>query len=275
MVFSKMALQSSNLSAQEASSAAASALKFLKRQRSDDQFTAFYRSVVLEVEDHTDPPTLPKQIRMPKRFDGGSDNHHFSTPEFEDYFRQQYFEVLDLLAAEIERRFEQTSLKIISEIEQLLLKPCNGVSVQPSEEFMEKYSTDVNVERLKVQFTMLPDLIKTANEQYQFAIKRVTSINTLCDIMNACTFSKSMFSEVHRLLRTYLTIPMSSATPERSFSTLRILKNYMRSTMTQKRLNHVMLLYIYKEKVDQLDLKEIAKSFIKVNNRRMAIFSKF
>ena len=38
--------------------------------------------------------------------------------------------------------------------------------------------------------------------------------------------------------------------------------------------NHVMLLYIYKEKVDQLDLKEIAKSFIKVNNQRMAFFSK-
>ena len=153
MVFSLMeefskALQSSNFSAQEASSAAASALKFTKRQRSDDQFTAFYRSVVSEA-DHTDPPTLPKQRRMPKRFDDGSDNHNFSTPE--DYLWQQYFEVLDLLAAEIERRFDQNSLKIISEIEQLLLKPCNTVSVQPSEEFMEKYSTDVNVERLKVQ----------------------------------------------------------------------------------------------------------------------------
>ena len=92
MVFSAMeefskALQSSNLSAQEASSAAASALKFLKRHRSDDQFRAFYRSVVSEAEDHTDPPTLAKQRRMPKRFDDGSDNHHFSTPE--DYFRQQ------------------------------------------------------------------------------------------------------------------------------------------------------------------------------------------
>ena len=141
---------------------------------------------------------------------------------------------------------------------------------------MEKYSTDVNVERLKVQFTMLPDLIKTANEQYQFAIKRATSISTLCDIMNACTFSKSIFSEVHWFLRIYLTIPMSSATAERTnFSTLRILKNYMRLTMTQKRLNHVMLLYIYKQKVDQLDLKEIAKSFIKVNNRQMAFISKF
>ena len=241
MVFSAMeelskTLQSSDLNAQEASSAAASALKFLKRQRSDDQFITFYHSVVSEAKDHTDPPTLPKQKRMPKRFDDGSVNHHFSTPE--DYYRKQYFEVLDLLAAEIERRFDQNSLKIINEMEQVLLNPCNGVTVQFSEEFLEKYSTDVNVERLKIQLPMLQDLIKTANEQYQFGIKRVTSINTLCDVMNTCKFSKNMFSEVHRLLRVYLTIPMSSATAERTFSALRILKNYSRSSMTQEAKPH-------------------------------------
>ncbi|XP_028412593.1 zinc finger MYM-type protein 1-like [Dendronephthya gigantea] len=167
MVFSAMeevskTLQSVDLNAQEANSAAASALSFLKRHRSDDQFAAFYHSVVSEAKDQTDPPTLPKQRKMPKRFDDGSANHQFSTPE--DYYRKQYFEVLDLLTAEIERRFDQNSFKIINEIEQLLLNPCNGVTVQFSEEFLEKYSTDVNVERLKVQLTMLPDLIKTANE---------------------------------------------------------------------------------------------------------------
>ena len=278
MVFSAMeelskTLQSSDLNAQEASSAAASALKFLKRHRSDDQFITFYHSVVSEAKDHTDPPTLPKQKRMPKRFDDGSVNHHFSTPE--DYYRKQYFEVLDLLAAEIERRFDQNSLKIINEMEQVLLHPCNGVTVQFSEEFLEKYSTDVNVERLKIQLPMLQDLIKTANEQYQFRIKRVTSINTLCDVMNTCKFSKNMFSEVHRLLRVYLTIPMSSATAERTFSALRNLKNYLRSSMTQKRLNHIMLLHIYQEKVDHLDLKGIAKSFIEANIRRKAFFGEF
>ena len=278
MVFSSMeelskTLQSSDLNAQEASSAAASALKFLQRQRSDDQFITFYHSVILEAKDRTDPPTFPRQRRMPKRFDDGSANHHFSTPE--DYYQKQYFEVLDLLAAEIERRFDQNSLKIINEMEQVLLMPCNGATVQFSEEFLEKYSTDVNIERLQIQLTMLPDLINTANEQYQFGIKRVTLINTLGEIMNTCIFLKSMFSEVHRLLRVYLTIPMSSATAERTFSALRALKNYMRSTMTQKRLNHVMLLHIYKEKVDQLDLKEIAKSFIEANARRKAFFGEF
>ena len=68
-------LQSTNLNAQEASFAAASALKFLKRQRTDDKFVKF----VSEAKDHIDPPTLLEQRRMPKRFDDGSTNRHFST----------------------------------------------------------------------------------------------------------------------------------------------------------------------------------------------------
>ena len=266
-------LQSSDLNAQEGSSAAACALKFLKRQRSDYQFMTFYNAVVSEAQDHTDPPTLSKQRQMPKRLEDRSTNPNFSTPE--DYYRKQYFQVLDVLAAEIERRFDQNSLKTINHLEQVLLKPCNGVAAQFSEDFLEKYLTDVNVEQLKNQLTMLPDLIKTANEQYQFGIKTVTSINTLCDVMNTCKFSKGMFSEVHRLLRVYLTIPVSSATAERTFSALHCLKNYMQSTMTQKRLNHVMLLHVYKEKLNQLDLKRIAKSFIEGNIRRKAFFGEF
>ena len=36
-----------------------------------------------------------------------------------------------------------------------------------------------------------------------------------------------------------------------------------------------MLLFIYKEKVEKLDLKAIAKDFIAVNSRRKAFFGQF
>ena len=89
---------------------------------------------------------------------------------------------------------------------------CNGEKVQFSEEFLKKYDTDFKVDRLVVQLTMLPDLLNTANELHQMEIKKVTSINTLCDVMNTCKFAKNMLSEVDRLLRMYLTIPVTSAT---------------------------------------------------------------
>ena len=42
----------------------------------------------------------------------------------------------------------------------------------------------------------------------------------LCDTMNIISASKSMLSEVNKLLRILLTIPVTTATAERALSTL-------------------------------------------------------
>ena len=90
---------------------------------------------------------------------------------------------------------------------------------------------------------MLQDLVVTANEDFGMGLKKVTSVNTVCEVFNKCSFARKMMSEVDRLLSLYLTIPMTTATAERSFSALRRLKNYLRTTMTQQRLNHIILLH--------------------------------
>ena len=41
-------------------------------------------------------------------------------------------------------------------------------------------------------------------------------------------------------------MPATAATSERSFSSLRHVKSYLRTTMRQDRLNHIMVLYIHK-----------------------------
>ena len=74
-----------------------------------------------------------------------------------------------------------------------------------------------------------------------------TTLRTLCDIMNVMPSSKVMFSEVFTLLRLVLTIPVTTATAERTFSTLRRLKNFLRSSVTQPQLNHTILLPIHKK----------------------------
>ena len=84
-------------------------------------------------------------------------------------------------------------------------------------------------------------------------VKKITTISTICEIMNSSDLGKSMFTEVHKLLIIYLTMPMTSATTERTFSSLRRLKTYLRSTMTQKRLNNVLLAHVHKDRTDQLN----------------------
>ena len=92
--------------------------------------------------------------------------------------------------------------------------------------------------------------------------------------MNSQSVYKSMLPEVHKLLRLYLTIPITTATSERTFSAVRHVLTYKRATMTQKRLNNCLLTYVHKDLTDSLDMTEISKEFI-VNEERRKYFGSF
>ena len=76
-----------------------------------------------------------------------------------------------------------------------------------------------------------------------------------------------MLSDVIKLLQIVLTIPVTLATVEHMFSSMRRLKNYLRSSMTQKLFNNLMFLHVHEDKTDEIDLNVIAEQFINVNQR--------
>ena len=78
---------------------------------------------------------------------------------------------------------------------------------------------------------------------------------------------RTFYSEVIKLLKLILVMPATNAIRERSFSTLKRVKTYLTTTMTQRRLNHLMLLHVHKDKTDNIDLKEISNDFVCNENR--------
>ena len=62
---------------------------------------------------------------------------------------------------------------------------------------------------------------------------------------------------------------------ERTFSLLKLIKTYLRSTMTQGRRNHLMILSACRNLLDEMDLRKVASIFIQKNNCRRHTFSKF
>ena len=70
-------------------------------------------------------------------------------------------------------------------------------------------------------------------------------------------------------------MPASNASSERSFSVMRQIKSYLRNSMNQSRLNHAMILSIYKERIDAIDLNDIGNQFIQGNEHRLKVFGKF
>ena len=229
-----LTLEGKDTTIQEGTMAAELAAQYLQRQRTDESFTAFYSRVVDSAKELTSPPVLPRYRQPPKRLDGGSSAHLFSTPEC--YFRKQYFEVLDLMIHELKRWFQQErGMPVAEVIERVLLDAANGTFSGELPQELQMYKNDIDLTRLKVQLQMMPDLIRTRNQlpTNLVPIKKVTNVRTICDVMNDVSVSKDMLSQVHRLLKIFYTIPVTSSTAERTFSALRRLKTFLRSTVTQ------------------------------------------
>ncbi|CAI6376166.1 unnamed protein product [Macrosiphum euphorbiae] len=80
---------------------------------------------------------------------------------------------------------------------------------------------------------------------------------------------EDMFSTISKLSQVLATLPVSVASAERSFSTLRRLKTWLRSRMTEDRLSALCLINVH-NKVDLLDqIDHIIDNFANSKNRRL------
>ena len=70
-------------------------------------------------------------------------------------------------------------------------------------------------------------------------------------------------------------MPATNAVSERSFSALKRVKTYLRSTTGEGRLNHLMLLHVHKELADGIDMVEVTNLFVGDKQWRKQLFGKF
>ena len=133
------------------------------------------------------------------------------------------------------------------------------------------FGTDVDCGRLGHQLYLAHDAVKTTLPE----VRQVTNTRTICEAFNKIPITKTLLGEVHKLLRLYLTLPVASATSKRTFSSLRRLKTYLRSTMNQNRLNNCLLLHCHKSITDTLDTVDITKKFVRANEQRERHFGKY
>ncbi|KAL5473597.1 hypothetical protein EMCRGX_G028099 [Ephydatia muelleri] len=84
-----------------------------------------------------------------------------------------------------------------------------------------------------------------------------------------------LYTEVIKLTKLTIVMPCPNAVSERTFSALRRLKTWLRSTMHQSRLNWCMLLHVHKDESDKLDLAIIGNEFASRNSSRQELFGIF
>ena len=89
-----------------------------------------------------------------------------------------------------------------------------------------------------------------------------------CLAETLATTNRDLYPNMSVCLNVLLVMPVSTATAERSFSTMRRVKTYLRSTMSTGRLSGLGLLNIYKDK--QIDTEAVVEIFARRKPRRLA-----
>ena len=185
---------------------------FYRRQRQDEAINYFYENVVALAEKLSiGAPRLSRYRRQPQRFDEGTQPHVFTEPKA--FFHQKYFEACDLLIQELTNRFKQREVvQTLIAMEHLLIKSANGevFTEQLKHVHDSVYKDDLDFNKLQRHLAFLTDVVHEALPK----VKKVTVIQTICEAMKAHA-NRNLLSEVHKLLRLYLTIPITSATSEK------------------------------------------------------------
>jgi hypothetical protein len=78
----------------------------------------------------------------------------------------------------------------------------------------------------------------------------------------------SGFTDVVTAMLLFLTLPVTVASAERSFSKLRLIKSYLRSTMGQDRLRGLALLSIEAKAAELLETGKLIDDFVHAKARR-------
>ena len=265
-------LQKQSLSAAEAQDLAKLTNETLQSFRTEESFELFYQ-LVEHLSDNVgaDGPTLPRRRKAPKRYEIG-EGEGYHSPTVSEHYRRLYFEAIDLVISGIKNRFDQPGYAIYRNLEALLLKAANNedYSCELSEalSFLE---SDIDKNDLTSQLLILQT--KFAAERQ--ASKKITLIEILTFLRSLSEGQRAFFSQVCIIARLLLVLPSTNAVSERSFSAMRRLKTYLRSTMGQARLNHLMLLSIHKNLLDGLDLRMIANEFVRGSEHRQYVFGDF
>ena len=82
----------------------------------------------------------------------------------------------------------------------------------------------------------------------------------------------SSFPNVLAAMFIFLSLPVTTATAERSFSKLKLIKNFLRSQMSQDKLDGLSMLSIEAEKANLIDQSKVALTFARAKVRKVPMF---
>ncbi|XP_069486309.1 zinc finger MYM-type protein 1-like [Ambystoma mexicanum] len=173
--------------------------------------------------------------------------------------------VLDRIISELKSRFSKDSLLIMEGIQALNPRSDSFLSFQKLSQIATFYSCDLD----NLQTELKQALETLARKKASDAIK----VNTILEFTNFLEPYAVPFFELYQLCKIACVLPVSSASCERSFSALKLIKSYLRTTMTEERLSDLATLAIESRLAGQISMDIVIDRFASIHkNSRLNLY---
>ena len=201
-----------------------------------------------------------RQKAIPSRFKNcfvtTSVGHRDYLTTEEDFRLSMYFPTIDCMLVELKERFSCHNLRIATSV--AALSPVNEkfLDIEILEPLIGHLSLEKNA--IHNEISVIKPMIKD------------TKLSTILDILNELKPMKQAFPSTVALIKGAATFPVSSVVCERSFSKMKLIKNYARNSMGNERLSDLSVLAVERE--FDIDFEKVIDEFaIQHKNSRILL----
>lgn len=226
-------------------------VKLLTNYRLEPQFydTIFQRAVKVASEHEVDvkcPRIVKRQVHR--------SNIEESVPQ--EYYRKNVFiPFVDHLISELSTRFSPAHEDLIK-LFSLIPSYRSKFGAEEVVAAVSKYCKGTSELKLLNEMAMWQGHWKDKKDIPTSAIEAFSD--------PFCTF----FPNIKHLLHLICVLPVTSCSGERSFSTMKLTKTYLRSTMSEERLNGLALMCIHKHNIP-IEASQVIEKFATIHPRRL------
>lgn len=135
----------------------------------------------------------------------------------------------------------------------MLIKHCHDLQLL----FQIGENMDINGVELFDELSLLSEIIEKGTSPLH-VLQKIYS-NSIGDI----------YANVAIALRILLTMPVTTATAERSFSKLKLIKNYLRTSLSQEKMTNLAIISIEHQITDKMDFDDIIETFADIKSRKI------
>jgi hypothetical protein len=185
----------------------------------------------------------------------------------EHYFRVEiFYATLDTQLFELNRRFNEKVMDLLSTSATLIPRnKFRGFKATEICEMVKKYyPADFSQQDIYGLQLQLKHFVSDASKHEE--LKNISTLIGLCQCLVE-TGRHAIFNLLDRLLRLLITLPVSTASAERAFSSMKIIKTRLRNKMEDDYLSNSLLVNIEGEILETYSYEDVIEDFRRKKNR--------